>query len=117
MRVEHLQETSEGVVSGLVSVCYFLFTPCLPFSTLCFRLIWTAAAQFCGGPASLGCVGPRTYPRHRPDVALQPDHAHAARVTPHPALLPGGYCGPDGVVQRELARRGENNRGVALVDV
>lgn len=43
-------------------------------------------------------------------MALQPDHAHAAGTSPHPALLAGGHRGPDGVVQRELARGGEKKR-------
>lgn len=78
----------------ILSSSYPLFFP---------RCIWATAAQFSGGPASLRGLRPGTYPGHCPNVALQPDHAHAAGATPHPALLPGGYCGPDGVVQGELA--------------
>lgn len=78
------------------------------------RCIWTTAAQFSGGPASLGGLRPGAYPGHCPNVALQPDHAHAAGATPHPALLPGGHRGPDGVVQGELAWRGEENKGAGF---
>lgn len=71
------------------------------------RFIWTAAAQFNWGPASLRGLRPRANQGHCPDVALQPYNAHAAGATPHTAFLPGGHRRPDGVVQRELAWRGE----------
>lgn len=97
---------------------FFVTSPSLPliyfFSPRC---IWTAATQFSGGPVSLRGLRPGTYPGHCPNVALQPDHAHAAGATPHPALLPGGHRGPDGVVQGELARRGEINKGVGFESV
>lgn len=48
-------------------------------------------------------------------MALQQDHAHAAGAASHAALLSGGHRGPDGVVQGELARRGEKSKGAVCL--
>lgn len=81
-----------------------LFPSCAVISV--FPRFWSAAAQFGGCPDPLS-VRPGSHPCHYSHVALQPDHAHAAWAPPHPALLSGGHRGPDGLVQRELARGGE----------
>lgn len=75
------------------------------FSLFSWARFRAAAAKLGWEPVALR-FGPGTDPSHGSHVALQPDHAHAARTAPHTPLFSRGDRGSDGLVPGKLARGG-----------